>query len=106
MAVTPKSIADGSLTGSLVTILTVTTNTTTSIRSATFCNTTGAPVNLTVVLNPRTAGTNRVVVDNRTLADEETYNAPEMVNQILEGGGVVQASGNGIEYYISGTEVT
>ena len=106
MAVTPRSVADGTLGAALATILTVSANTTTSIRAASFCNDSGGAVNLTVTLNPRTGGTARTIIDNRTLADQETYNAPEMINQILEAGGVVQASGDQIQFYISGTEVT
>ena len=106
MAVTPRSIADGTLTATLADILVVANNTTTAIRAASFCNTTGATVNLTVTINPRTGGTGRTAIDNRTLADEETYNAPEIVNQIIEAGGTIQASGDGIEFYLSGTEVT
>lgn len=106
MALTILNLADGSLAAALAVIYTAPALTKAVIRSASFCNATGAPVALTVKLMPRTAGTLRSLVNARTLAANETYLCPELINQVLEAGGTIQASGLAIEYSVSGTQVT
>lgn len=105
MSTTVKNIADAVLTGSLAAVYTVPTGTRAVIRAAVLTNTTGAPVDATVDINPRTSGTARVVIDSRTLADEESYLCPELINQVLEAGGVLRASGNGVTLMVSGAEI-
>lgn len=104
-AITLKNLADGALTGSVVTLYTVPTGTKTKITSVSFCNDTGAVVILLVQLKARTGGTIRTVVQTRAVADKETYLAPEIVGQHLEAGGEILASGSGIDFVISGVEV-
>ena len=106
MSIKAKSLADGVLTASLVDQYTAPANTRTVIKSASFCNTTGGAVLLTVKLVPRSGGTARTVIDEESLADTDTYLAPECINQVLEAGGKIQALGLNIEVYISGVEIT
>jgi len=105
MSLSPKNLADGALTASLVTQYTAPANTKAIIKAASLCNTSGGAVLVTLTLNPRTAGSARTLIDNRSVADEETYNCPEVINHVLEAGGVIQASGLNVLFVMSGVEI-
>jgi len=105
MAVTAKVLAQGVLTGSQAEYYACPTGTTAIVHSAVLCNTTGGAVDCSVWLNPASGGTDRVLIDTHTIADEETYLCPELINQVLEAGGTLDALGNGVTLYVSGVEV-
>lgn len=105
MSLSPKNLADAVLTASAVTYYTAPTATKAIIKAATLCNNSGGAVNVTLTLNPRTGGTARTLIDNRSIADQETYLCPELINQVVEAGGVIQAQGLNVELMISGVEI-
>ena len=105
MATTLLCLADLLLAAGEATIFTGPAGIKTVIRQATFCNNTAGVVALTVKLNPRTAGTARTIVSARNVAAGETYLCPELVNQVIEAGGLLRAFGLDIVAYISGVEV-
>ena len=105
MGVTAKSLADSALTGTQATYYTVPALTAAIIKAASVTNNTGGAVDLSVWLNPRTSGTDRVLIDTHTVADEETYTCPELVNQVLEAGGTLEALGLNLVLYVSGVEI-
>lgn len=102
-------ICDGTLlTGSAATIgTTVPLLTKRVIRSMTLYNGTAAPVQCEVHLIPSSgtaSDTTRVLM--RTLAAEETYNCPEVVNQGLNASGFVQALGLNCSIRYTATDIT
>lgn len=77
------------------------------IRSMALYNGTAAPVlcQVHLIASGGTASdTNRVI--NRTLAAEETYNCPEVVNQGMNAGGFVQALGLDVSIRYTATDTT
>ena len=76
------------------------------IRRASFANTSGAPVALTVWLTPSGApGAASVVLPGIVLPAGTTYTCPELSNQVLSGGAVLYglaASAGAITGTISG----
>jgi len=105
MAITAKVLAQAVLTASQAEYYAAPTGTTAIIHAAVLCNTTGGAVDCTVWLNPASAGTDRVLIDTRTLADEESYICPELVNQVLAAGGTIDALGLNVTLYVSGVEI-
>jgi hypothetical protein len=105
VTVTAQCLADGALTGSQATYYTAAALTTAIIKAATLTNNTGAPVAVSVWLNPRTSGTDRPVIDTRTLSDEESYPCPELINHVIEAGGTLDALGLNVVLYVSGVEI-
>ena len=102
-------ILDGTLlTGSAATYgAAVPTLTKRVIRSMTLYNGTAAPVacHVHLIASGGTASdTNRVIL--RTLAVEETYNCPEVVNQGMNAGGFVQALGTDVSIRYTATDTT
>lgn len=105
MATTAQVFAQGVLTGSQAEYYACPTGTTAIIKAAALINATGGAVDVTVWLNPVGGGTDRVLIDTHTVADEETYLCPELINQVLEAGGTIDALGNGVTIYVSGVEI-
>lgn len=105
MSINAKNLGDAVLTGSLAAVYTAPSSTRAIVKQAALCNTTGSPVDVTVDVNPRSGGTARVLIDTRTLADEETYTCPELINLVVEAGGVVRASGLNVTMMLSGVEI-
>jgi hypothetical protein len=103
MSQTIGNLYAGALPATIATQFTGAALTKTVIRSASFCNSTAAPVALTVKLNPRTAGTDRTLISARSLAAGETYLAPELINQVIEAGGLLRCFGLDIEASLAGT---
>lgn len=106
---TSLSILDGTLlTGSAATYgTTVPANTKRIFRSASLYNGTAAPVQCEVHLiasGGTASDTNRVIL--RTIAAEETYNCPELINQGLNAGGFVQALGLDVSFRYTATDIT
>lgn len=102
-------ILDGTLlTGAAATYGTaVPTLTKRVIKQATLYNGTAAPVSceVHVIASGGTASdTNRVIL--RTLAVEESYLCPEIVNRGLNAGGFIQALGLNCSFSYTATEIT
>lgn len=105
MGVTAQVLANGVLTGSQAEYYACPAGTTAVLKAATITNNTGGAVDVSVWLNPITAGTDRLLIDSHTLADEETYLCPELINQVLEAGGTIDALGLNCILYVSGVEI-
>ena len=106
MSIVAKSLKDAVLTATLAdTTYTTPALTRTRLTNATVFNATAAPVSLVVRVLTATAGTLRTVI-TRTLAVNETYMCPELVNLMLNVGGQVQASGLDMIFTLSGLEIT
>lgn len=82
--------------------------TTRKIIAATLTNTTGAAVAATVHLVPSggAAGAATTQISARTIAPGETYFCPELINQGLLAGGVVQALGAGVTFRYAAKDTT
>ena len=105
MAISSKNLFDGVLTASLANTYVAPLLTTGVVKAASFANPTAAVVSLDISIIARSGGTARVVKQNRNLAPDETYFAAELINQVIEAGGAIQASGLAIEVVLSGVEL-
>ena len=105
MAVSSKNLFNGVLTASLANTYVAPLLTTGVVKAAVFCNVTAAVVTLNISIIARSGGTARVVLPNRNLAPDEDYFASGLINQAIEAGGAIQASGLNIEVVISGVEL-
>ena len=78
------------------------------VRSATLTNTTAGVVACTVYVVPSSGAVAaaNTIVSARNLSIGETYNLPELVNQVIEPGSTIQALGLGVSFMASGAEVT
>jgi len=94
----------GLLTASLVTLYTVPVNRKFVFRAAIFANFTGGALTLIVELLDGTGGTQRRYIEI-TVNDNNANLAPEVINHVLNAGGVIQASGLNMTYLLSGIEV-
>jgi hypothetical protein len=77
------------------------------VKAAQLINTTGGAVPATVYLVPSggAAAAANTLISARAVAAGETYNCPELVNQVIEAGGTLQALGNGLTLIVSGVEI-
>ncbi len=105
MAIKSKNLFDGVLTASLANTYVAPASTAGVVKAATFANPTAAVVTLNISIIARSGGVARVVVNARNLAATETYFAAELINQVIEAGGSIQASGLNLEVVISGVEL-
>lgn len=108
MTTTAKRMVNGSaLTASAATYYTAPTATRAIIKSAAIVNTTAAAVQATVYLVPSggTAGATNAVINLRSLAPNETYSCPELINHVIEPAGSIQAFGDGLTLVVSGAEI-
>lgn len=105
MAITAKNLSAGVLTGSLATVYTVPDNTTAIIKSAVLTNATGGAVNCNVWINPRSGGTDRQVIDTRAVGDTKSDLCAEIINQVIEAGGLLRADGLDVTFVVSGVEI-
>lgn len=112
MAVNAKRLVSGSqLTASAATYYTAPASTKAVIKAASITNTTASPATATVYLVPSgdTAGATNEVIAAKSIAPGETYNCPELVNQVIEAAGTLQAlSGtpSALTLVVSGSEIT
>lgn len=108
MTITAKRLVPGSaMAGSAATYYTAPTLTKAVVKSAQLTNTTGGAVACTVYAVPSggAVGAANTIVSARSVAAGETYNCPELVNQVIEAGGTIQALGNGVTLTVSGIEI-
>lgn len=93
MAVIQKSlIAPQQLTASAATYYT-STGVRTRVDKLSISNPTGTARDVTIYLVPSggSAGDSTTITKTKTVASLETWNCPDMVGQILEAGGTIQA---------------
>jgi hypothetical protein len=95
------------LTGSVATYYTA-SNVAATITAANLTNSTGGPISATVYLVPagQTAGPAYLFISAHSVAAGGSYQCPEIVGQVLERGGTIQAFGSGLTFSVSGTEVS
>ena len=101
---TLEPAAQGLLTASLATLYTVPAGRKFLIKSLVFGNFTGGALTLIVEALQITGGTQRRYIEV-TVNDNETNLAPELINQALAAGGVIQASGDGMTFLLTGVLV-
>ena len=101
MSTTPFE-ASGALGASLSTLYTVPSNRIAIVKAMTVANSTGGALSLVVEVKPTSGGTQRRLVPARTIADLQTDLVPELGNCVIESAGLIQASGNGLVYHLSG----
>src|SRR5688572_161067 len=105
MTTTAKRLVSGSqLTGSAATYYTAPSLTKARIQAAALTNTTGGAVACTVYLVPSggSAGATNTFISARSIAAGETYPCPELINQVIEAGGTIQALGLNVTLAVSG----
>lgn len=76
--------------------------------TATNTSAANATISVNLVTSGGTAGTGNLVVDARTIAENETYTFPELVGHSLESGGFISTTGTATALTIrcSGREIT
>jgi len=108
MTVDAKRLVAGSqLTAAAATYYTAPAATKAIIKAATLLNNTGGAVTVDVHLVPNggsATAANRVL--RKTLANDTGHTCPELVNQVLEAGGTIQALGLNVAMVVSGVELT
>jgi hypothetical protein len=104
---TKRLIAGSQLTGTAATYYTVPANTRAVLKAASLTNTTAGAVACTVYLVPSggSAGASNAIISAKSVAANETYSCPELVNQVLESGYTVQAFGLNVTFMASGIEI-
>lgn len=108
MTVTARRLVPGSqLTGAAAAYYTAPTNTRAVIKAATLTNTTAGAVAVTVYLVPSggSAGATNVLISALNLAAGAAYACPELINQVIEAGGSLQAFGLNVTLVASGVEI-
>lgn len=108
MTTTAKRLVSGSqLTGSAATYYTAPALTRSVIKSAQLVNTTASAVAATVYLVPSggSAGATNTLISARSIAPGETYNCPELINEVIEPAGTIQALGLNLTLVVGGVEV-
>lgn len=108
MTITAKRLVPGSvLTASAATYYTVGASTRAVIKSASIANTTAAavPASVHIVPSGGAAAAANTVINTRSVAPNETYACPELVNHVLGAGDFIQALGNGLTLMVSGVEI-
>lgn len=109
MSTTPTVLVAGvAITGSAATYYTAPTGNRVTIKSASVTNTTAGVVALTLYRVPSggAAGATNTVVSARSIAVNETYNCPELVNKVLHAGDTIQALGLNLSLDVSGAVTT
>jgi hypothetical protein len=104
MAITITAAAQGILTGSLVTLYTVPANSLFVVKALTFSNHSGIAATLIVECTQNVATQRRYI--ERSLNDNVADLAPELINQVFAATDIIQASGDGITYLLSGVLVS
>lgn len=105
-----RLIAGSALTNGLVTYYTAPVQTSAVIKSATADNTGTTAVLLTVHVVPPAGSTSAAteVISSKSIAGLETYNCPELLNQVLPPGYLLQAkadTGAVVGFSASGVEI-
>ena len=97
--------ANGALTASMTTLYTVPTGRKFVVKAFTIGNDTGGVVSLKAQVTFTSGGTARVMVPDRNVADNATDLVPELINQVIDAAGIIEAQGLNLTYAISGVLV-
>lgn len=102
-----KRFATVVLTGSAAAVYTAPFNTRAVVGAAVLCNTTAGAVNVDVWLVPsgQAAGNGNAVLRSVSIAANASRAVPEIVGQVIEGEGSLQAAGSGVTFIVSGEEL-
>lgn len=109
MTVTAKRLVNGSqLTGAAAAYYTAPALTKAVVKNANVCNSTGGAISLTLYLVPSggTADATNILISARSIAAGAVDRCPEVVNQVIEAGGSLQALGANLTLVASGVEIT
>ena len=98
--------ANGVLSASMDTLYTVPDNRKFVVKAFSVVNDTAAVVTLKVQVTFATGGTARVLVPDRNVADNDSDFASEVLNQVLDAGGIIEAQGANLTYALSGILLT
>lgn len=76
--------------------------------TATNTSASNAVISVNLVSSGGSAGATNLIVDNRSIAPDETYTFPELVGQVLANGGFISTTGTATSLTIrsSGREIT
>ena len=102
---TVQHAANGVLTASFTTLYTVPTGRKFVLKAFNVANDTGGVVTLKAQVTFTSGGTARVMVPERTIADNDTDLVPELINQVVDAGGIIEAQGLDLTFAISGVLV-
>lgn len=108
MTVTARRLVPGSqLTAAALPYYTAPAGTRAVLKSVDLCNTTAGAVAVTVHLVPSggAASAANTLINALSLAANATYTCPELVNQVIEAGGSLQALGLNVTLVASGVEI-
>jgi hypothetical protein len=108
MTVTARRLVPGSqLTGAAAAYYTAPTGTRAVLKSVVLTNTTVGAVLVTVYLVPSggAVGAATTLISALSLATNVSYTCPELVNQVIEAGGSLQALGLNVTLVASGVEI-
>lgn len=98
--------ASGVLTAAMTTLgSTVPANRKFVVKAFTISNDTGGAVALRLQVTFTTGGTARLLVPSRSVADNDTDLVPELINQVIDAGGFIEALGDGLVFAIAGVAV-
>lgn len=107
MTTTPRRLVAGSqLAAAAAALYTAPALTRAVVRSAQLVNTTAGAVACTLYVVPSggAPGAANAVISARSIAPGETYNCPELVNQVIEPGASLQGLGLNVTFNASGVE--
>lgn len=106
MANTKRRLCSVVLSASPTVLYTAPALTRTTINAAVLTNTTASPITVTVWLVPSggVPATSNAAIYSLTVAARESRPCPEVVEQVIEPGGTLQAQGEGLTMIVTGTE--
>lgn len=103
-----RLVAGSQLTAAAATYYTAPAATKAVVKNANVCNSTAGAVNLSVHLVPQggVADATNILISARPVAAGAVDRCPELVNQVLEAGGTIQALGLALTLVASGVEIS
>lgn len=107
MAVTPRALGSGTLTSSMVSLVTAPAATKYRISAFTVTNTSASALTFSVQLSA-SGGTTRLVAKDIPLGAGETKSVTGAIGHVIQASGYVQGSASTtsvVDYYISGYEI-
>lgn len=75
------------------------------VKAFTVANDTGGVVSLKIQVTFTSGGTPRVMVPDRNVADNDTDLIPELINHVIDPGGIIEAQGLNLTVAVSGVLV-
>ena len=94
--------ASGQLTAAFTTLYTVPANRKFIVKSFNIANDTAGALVLDIRVTFDGGASAVVIVPGRTVNNGSTDLVPEMINQIIRSGGIIEGQGDGLSYAISG----